>query len=147
ERSHHRPRSVAVPVSAGHLPGPGSCCSAIAWPRQRLLKLSLDKLLNEAPHAFADTRLDRAEPVVKKMLGCISCRMQRLRLRAMDSHGGVGLHRRANAESFGLHTAETTPLSISTNFATAPRLALIFSHRGDDLLAQIRQVSGVAPST
>src|SRR5215471_13116277 len=88
--------SLAVPVSTGRILGPGSCCSAVAWPRQRLLKLGLDKLLNEAPHALADTRLDRAEPVVKKIVGCISCRMQRLRLRAMDSHGGVGLHRRAN---------------------------------------------------
>ena len=39
----------------------------------KLLKLSLDELLNEAPHALADTLLDRVEPILKKMVSCIGC--------------------------------------------------------------------------
>jgi hypothetical protein len=40
-------------------------------------------------HSLADTLLDRVKPILKKMVGCVGCRMQCLRLRAMDSHGGV----------------------------------------------------------
>jgi hypothetical protein len=32
---------------------------------------------------------DWVEPILKKMVGCVDCRMQCLRLRVMDSHGGV----------------------------------------------------------
>jgi hypothetical protein len=38
---------------------------------------------------LADPHLDRVEPIAKKMVGRTSGQMQYLRLRAMDSHGGV----------------------------------------------------------
>ncbi len=104
--AHQRARPAAVPVAAEAwrnvaIPGLGPCRTTVAWPRQRLLKLSLDQFLDEAPYAGSDAHLDRVEPIRKKLFACTSCRMQEVRLRVMASHGVVSTGA-LTPESFGL---------------------------------------------
>src|SRR5712672_723080 len=80
ERSHQRSRPVAMPVPTEPCRSAVSlvlcrCRAAVASPRQRRLKLSLDHALDKAPHLRPHTHFNRVEPVVKKLGARPSCRM------------------------------------------------------------------------
>ena len=44
---------------------PSSCRTAVAGTRQRLFKFGLDQILDDSPHAGANTCFDRIKPIPK----------------------------------------------------------------------------------
>ena len=52
-------------------------CPPIAWAGERRIQLIADKRLDELANPFAQTALDRIEPVVEKVRGGIGCKLER----------------------------------------------------------------------
>src|SRR5207342_1601606 len=63
----------------------------IAWAGKRRIQLTADERLDELANPFAQTALDRIEPVVEKVRGGIGCRLERIRLHGNVRHGVVSV--------------------------------------------------------
>jgi hypothetical protein len=66
-------------------------CPSIAWAGQGRIQLTADERLDELANPFAQTALDRIEPVVEKVRGGIGCRLERIRLHGNVRHGVISV--------------------------------------------------------
>jgi hypothetical protein len=63
--------------------------ASVARPRQRSVELALDHRMDEFANPIAQASFDRIKPVVEKVDGRLSFRLQGIRLRGNVRHGVV----------------------------------------------------------